>query len=356
MLEDILNTVKTDKPMLSEEIKPLQEDQEGIRIAIIGVGGGGSNCINRLMKSGLRSATAIAINCDAKHLNIIDAHKKILLGRTITKGLGAGGDPEIARKCVENDYTNLKKEIGENELVFVLAGMGGGTGTGAAPVIAKIAKEQGAIVVAMVTYPFNIERSRLKTAQKGIRELIEIADTVVVIDNNRLLAYAPNLPLTQAFELVDTITSRAVAGISDAIIFPSLMNIDFADLKAVMQNGGIAFISLGEGAGHDKVENAIKTTLAHPLLDVDCEGAKGALIHIEGGSDLTLGEAIEIGNGITANFDENANVKIGARVNLELKGMVRITSIVVGVKSPMMFQKEESEGIPYLTDEDLSNL
>ncbi len=360
MFDDIIKAAKSDSQApqhtLSEDIKPVPEENQGIRIAVIGVGGAGCNCVNRMMKAGLKSATAIAINTDAKHLRVTDAHKKILIGKNITRGLGAGGNPEISKKCAEADFEMLKNEIGENELVFIVAGMGGGTGTGAMPVIARVAKEQGAIVVAMVTYPFNIERIRLKTAQRGIRELTAVADTVVVIDNNRLLAYAPNLPINQAFELADSITTRAVTGIADTIMFPSLINIDFADVKAVMQNGGVAFISLGEGNGHDKVTNAIKSTMEHPLLDVDYEGAKGALVHLEGGADLTLGEAIKIGEGVTSSFAEDANVKVGARINPELRGAVRVTTIVVGVKSPMIFQKEEQGGIVHLTEEDMANL
>lgn len=360
MFEDIIKAAKADAPqqtLVEGEIQPVApEDSEHIRIAVIGVGGAGCNCVNRMMKAGLKSATAIAVNTDAKHLNITDAHKKILIGKMITRGLGAGGDPEISRKAAEADSAMLKKEIGENELVFLVAGMGGGTGTGALPVVARLAKEQGAIVVAIVTYPFNIERVRLKTAQKGIRELTAVADTVVVIDNNRLLAYAPNLPLNQAFELADSITARAVTGISDTIMFPSMMNVDFADVRAIMQNGGVAFISLGEGSGHDKVDNAVKSTLEHPLLDVEYEGAKGALIHIEGGADLTLGEAIKIGEGITSSFDENAIIKFGARVNPDLGGGVRVTAVVVGVKSPMIFQREERSGIVHLSEEDVLGL
>lgn len=358
MFDDIIKAAKSDSVQqgISNEITPLPEESSTIRIAVIGVGGAGCNSVNRMMKSGLKSAISIAVNTDSKHLKMIEAHKKILIGKSITKGLGAGGNPDIARKCAEADVDILKKEIGDNELVFICAGMGGGTGTGGAPTVARIAKEMGAIVIGMVTYPFNLERSRLKIAQAGIRELVNIVDTLVVIDNNRLLSYAPNLPINQAFELADSITSHAVMGISDTIMFPSLINVDFADVKAVMQDGGIAFISIGKGEGHNKVEDAIKNTLQHPLLDVDYEGAKGCLLHIEGGQDLTLGEVIKIGEGVTESFDESANVKIGARINPNMRDTVRVTSIVVGVKSPMIFKKEESGGIVHLTDEDLSTL
>lgn len=329
------------KEALKEPFIKNEDETLEVRISVIGVGGAGSNCISRMVKGGLKSAMAIAVNTDAKHLSITQAHKKILIGKNITKGLGAGGDPEIGKKCAEHDIELLKKEIGDNEITFLVGGMGGGTGTGAMPVIAKLAKEQGSTVIAFVTYPFNIERVKQKVALNGIRELLNVADTVVIIDNNRLLKYAPNLPLNQAFEIADSITSRAVVGISDTIMFPSLINVDFADVKAVMQNGGVAFISVGEGSGPTKVEDTIKTALEHPLLDVSYENARGALIHLEGGEDLTLGEAIEIGNGITASFSEEANVKIGARINPSLKGSVRATTIVVGVSSPMILSKEK---------------
>jgi len=221
--------------------------------------------------------------------------------------------------------------------------MGGGTGGGAAPIVAKIAKEQGAIVVAMVTYPFALERVRLKKAQEAIRELTRECDTVVVIDNNRLAAYAPNLPINKAFELADSITSRAVRGISDTIMFPSLINVDYADVKTVMENGGLSMISLGEAGGHDQVTEVVKNTLEHPLLDVDYEDAKGCLIHLEGGTDLTLGDAIHVGELLTKSFNEESAIKMGARINPELRGKIRVTAIVTGVKSPYMFTKEDAE-------------
>ncbi|MDD5339767.1 MAG: cell division protein FtsZ [Candidatus ainarchaeum sp.] len=349
MFDDIIKAARDDKaqtdvskPEAKPENKPESKDadeNEKVRIAVIGVGGAGCNCVNRIFTSGIKSATTIAVNTDGKHLNMIGAHKKILIGRTITKGLGAGGDIAIAKKCAEVDHALLKREIGDNELVFICAGMGGGTGGGAAPVVAKIAKEQGAIVVAMVTYPFALERVRLKKAQVSLQELVKVCDTVVVIDNNRLAAYAPNLPITKAFELADSITTRAVVGISDTIMFPSLINVDYADVQTVMQNGGLAMISLGQGSGHDKVEDVVKDTLEHPLLDVDYEGAKGCLIHLEGGPDLSLGDAIKAGELLTQSFDETASVKMGARINPTLQDGIRITAIITGVKSPYMFGK-----------------
>lgn len=348
MFEDIIAAAKKEK----SEINPVtDEDAARVRIAVIGVGGAGCNCANRLMKNGIKSAKVIAINTDSKHLNMIDAHKKILIGKTITRGLGAGGDVDLARKCAESDREFLKKELGENELVFLAAGMGGGTGSGASPVIAQLAKKEGAIVVAIVTYPFALERVRLRKAQEAIQELVKVADTTIVIDNNRLTAYAPNLPINKAFELADSITARAVTGISDTIMFPSLINVDFADVKAVMEGAGLAMISLGEGNGIDRVEAVVKDTLEHPLLDVDYEDAKGCMMHLEGGPDLTLGDAIKVGEKLTASFNPDANVKIGARVNPAFTEKIRVTAIITGVKSPYILKHTEYDEGDEITEE-----
>ncbi len=337
MFDDIIKAAKgtAEQPKNTTEM-----ENSDIRISVVGVGGAGCNCVNRIFNSGIKSARTIAVNTDGKHLNMIKSHKKILIGKTVTRGLGAGGDTNVARKCAEIDREMLKREIGENELMFVCAGMGGGTGGGAASTIAQIAKEQGAIVVAMVTYPFALERVRLRKAQTSLQELVGVCDTVVVIDNNRLASYVPNLPINKAFELADSITSRAVTGISDTIMFPSLMNVDYADVQAVMQGGGLSMISLGKATGRDKVQAVVKDTLEHPLLDVEYEGAKGALIHLEGGQDLTLGDAIKAGELLTQSFDDNANVKVGARINPALQESMSITAIVTGIKSSYVLGKK----------------
>ncbi len=341
MFDDIIKAAKEGGGQ--QPSQPTELDNASIRISVIGVGGAGCNCVNRLYQNGLKSAHTLAINTDGKHLNMIGANKKVLLGRTITRGLGAGGDLSVAKKCADVDRDMLRKEIGENELVFLVAGMGGGTGSGASPAIAQIAREEGAIVVAMVTYPFALERVRLKKAQAALQELVKVCDTVVVVDNNRLASYVPNLPVNKAFELADSITTRAVTGISDTIMFPSLINVDYADVKTVMEGGGLSMISLGSANGHDKVENVVKDTLEHPLLDVDYEGAKGCLIHLEGGPDLSLGDAIKAGELLTQSFDEGANVKMGARINPQLKDGLRITAIITGVKSPYILGKAADE-------------
>jgi len=296
MFDDIIKAAKEGGEQLPQKA---DMDNSAIRISVIGVGGAGCNCVNRIYQSGMKSARTLAINTDGKHLNMIGANKKFLLGKTITRGLGAGGDLGVAKKCADVDRDVLRSEIGENELVFLCAGMGGGTGSGAAPVVAQIAREQGAIVVAMVTYPFALERVRLKKAQAALQELVKVCDTVVVIDNNRLATYVPNQPVNKAFELADSITTRAVTGISDTRMFPSLINVDYGDVKTVMEGGVLSMISLGSANGHDKVEIVVEDTLEHPLLNVNYEGAKGCLIHLEGGPDLSLGDAIKAGELLT---------------------------------------------------------
>jgi len=316
---------------------------EQVRIAVVGVGGAGCNTVDRMMKTGIRSAQTIAVNTDQLHLKVIQAHKRVLIGSSVTKGLGAGGFPEVATKCAEMSRDKLREVISDKELVFIAAGMGGGTGTGAAPVIAEIAKEQGAIVVSVVTMPFRLERARMQKAKWGLEHLAAKSDTVIVIENDRLVGYVPNLPINEAFNLADAITGKAITGISDTIMLPSLMNIDFADVKSVMENKGFALISMGEGNGPDRIDQVVRNTLEHPLLDASYEGARGALLHIAGGTQLTLGEGIDIGEKISESFDLNADVKIGARLDPSLGNIVTCTSIVTGIKNPYLESKQSAE-------------
>jgi cell division protein FtsZ len=307
---------------------------DNIKIMVVGVGGAGCNTINRLSQMGIKSAETVAVNTDNLHLKMVSADKKILIGKNITKGLGAGGFPEVAARCAQMSKEEIKAALEGVQLLFLCAGMGGGTGTGASPIIAQLAKEQGAIVVSIVTYPFSLERIRIQKAAWGIDELKKTSDTVVIIDNNRLVSYVPNLPLNQAFAVADALTAHAVKGIADTIMFPSLVNIDFADMRAIMGNAGVAIISVGEGKGNGKVEQVVKNTLDHPLLDIDYTGARGALIHIAGGQNLTLGEATQIGEKLTEVFHEDANVIWGARLDPNLGDLVRVTSIMTGITSP----------------------
>jgi len=305
----------------------------GVKIGIVGVGGGGCNTIKRLLDYGIKGAELIAINTDRIHLDTIKPPaKKILIGQSITKGLGAGGYPEIAQKSAEASRPELESALSDFDLIFLVAGMGGGTGTGAAPVVAEIAKKNGALVISIVTYPFRIERARLEKAKKGIEELKKVSDTIVIIDNQKLLDFVPNLPIEQSFMIADEITARAVRGITETLLHPSLINLDFADLTTIMTGGGFAMISVGEGKGINRVEEVVKTTLDNRLLDVDPMGAKGVLLHITGGPDLTLGDANTVGEKITAEVDPHANVIYGARMDQSYLGRIEVIAIMTGLK------------------------
>ncbi len=310
----------------------MDDDNFVPRLAVVGLGGQGCNLINKLYSNGIKSARTIAMNTDAKHLGMIKSEKKLLLGGALTRGLGAGGFPEVGMKAAEYSKEEIRSLITGNNLVFIAAGMGGGTGGGSAPVVAQIAKEEGALVVAFVTYPFALERARKKKADWSIDQLSKQADTTVIIENDRLLSYAPNLPIEKAFDLIDSIASNAVKGIADTITLPSLINLDFADVRSVMGCAGTAMINIGQGYGVDRVEKAVKSTVAHPLLDVELEGAKSALIHVTGGDGLTISEVNAVGEGVTSGLADNANVIFGSRIDPEFKDQIRIMSIVTGVR------------------------
>jgi len=309
-----------------------ENDDFVVKLAVVGAGGQGCNLVNRLYVGGIKSATTIALNTDANHLNIVKAHKKLLIGGSLTRGLGAGGFPEVGAKAADASREDIRKAVTGYNLVFVAAGMGGGTGGGSAPIIAEIAREEGALVVAFVTYPFALERSRKKKADWSIDQLSKQADTTVIIENDRLMSYAPNLPMEKAFDLIDSIASNAVKGIADTITMPSLINLDFADVRTIMANAGTAMINVGYGQGSDKVEKAVRSTVSHPLLDVDLEGAKSALVHVTGGNALTISEATEVGAGVTAGLADNANVIFGSRLEPDFRDQIRVMSIVTGVK------------------------
>ena len=319
-----------------EQEQKQMDDVDGFgdpRIVIIGCGGAGNNTVNRLYNIGVDGAETIAINTDKQHLQMIEADTKILVGKSLTNGLGAGGDPNMGERATEMAQGTIKEVLGDADLVFVTAGMGGGTGTGAAPVVSKIAKEQGAIVVGMVSTPFNVERARTVKAEEGLERLREEADSIIVLDNNRLLDYVPNLPIGKAFSVMDQIIAETVKGISETITQPSLINLDYADMTSIMNQGGVAVMLVGETQDKNKTEEVVKDAMNHPLLDVDYRGASGGLVHITGGPDLTLQEAEGIAQNITNRLEASANVIWGARIQEEYKGKVRVMAIMTGVQS-----------------------
>ncbi|MDE1832979.1 MAG: cell division protein FtsZ [Candidatus Micrarchaeota archaeon] len=333
MVSEILGQSKdSEEPFSSTQIK----------IVTVGFGGAGCNIINRLMKVGVKGTEFVAVNTDAQHFKIIDDRiKKVLIGKTLTRGLGAGGDPNAGAKAAEVDRQLLENVFQGAQLVFLCAGMGGGTGTGSIPVAAQIAKEQGAIVISMVTYPFDLERVRKVKAEEGIQKLRKSSDSVIILDNNRLVKLVPNLPMNDAFALADEVLAKAIGGLVWTITQPSLINIDFADVRSIMGNGGVGFIAVGSGRGNDKVTAASESVLKNKLLDVDFEGASGALIHISGGASLTIGDAIKAGEIITDRMDPKSNIKWGARLIPGFDDQIEIVAIVCGVKGASIVGKLE---------------
>ena len=317
------------------------------KIMVVGTGGAGCNSINRLARAGIKGAELVAVNTDRLHLTTIhESAKKLLIGASITRGLGAGGYPEIGAKAAEVSRDALGKVFASADLVFLTCGMGGGTGTGSAPILAQMAKAQGAIVIAMVTYPFALERARLEKADAGLEALKSAADTIIVIDNNRLVQIVPNLPIDQAFNVADEIIARAVRGITETITTPSLVNLDFADVRAVMSNGGVSMIAVGEAKGMDRAKDVVQNCLHNSLLDIDYTGATGVLLHITGGPDMTLGECNQVGESLTEAVDPNATVIWGARIDPAMEGKIEAIAIFTGIKSPYMLGKNVKNASP----------
>ncbi|MBI2523443.1 cell division protein FtsZ [Candidatus Woesearchaeota archaeon] len=312
-------------------------------IKVLGVGGAGSNMVSWLYKKGIKGAEIIACNTDKQHLDISSADKKFLIGRDITRGLGCGGFPNKGAEAAQESMQQIKDVTKSTDMAFVCAGMGGGTGTGAAPVIAQVVKDSGAIVIGTVTMPFNIERARIDKAEFGLQQLRQVSDTVIVIDNNRLVQIAGNLPVQQAFAVANELIATMIRGIVETIAVPSLVNLDYADVKAIMSNGGVAAIGVGASDTTNKVEEAVKGALSNPLLEISYKGATGALIHIEGGPDMTLDEVSRVGELVTESLDPDANVIWGARVSDEMKGKLTVMTIVTGVRSPWILGKMDEK-------------
>ena len=313
------------------------------RMTVVGCGGAGQNMIDWLYNKGIRGAQIVAINTDLQDLKLKSADKKILVGKEVTRGLGAGGDPHKGIEAARENMAEIKEVLRNSDMVFICAGLGGGTGTGVGPTVAKIAKEIGAIVIGVVTMPFEIERARIDKAEYGLKNLRDITDTVVVIDNNRLVKIAGQLPVQQAFAVANELVSVMIKGIVEIISVPSLVNLDFADVKAIMTSGGVATVGMGTSDTNRRVEEAVEEALANPLLEIDYKGSNGALIHVTGGNDMTLEEIDRAGQLITKSIHPDANVIWGARVDESYSKRVTIMSIMTGVKSPHILGSETKE-------------
>jgi len=295
---------------------------------------------------GISGAETIAVNTDAQDLLYTNANNKILIGRELTNGLGAGSIPQIGEDAARENEHEIKQAVTGADMVFITCGFGGGTGTGAAPIIADIAKKQGALTVGVVTIPFSMEgQRRYENALVGLEKMENIVDTLIVIPNDKLLELAPDLPLHTAFKVADEILTNAVKGIAELVTKAGLVNLDFADIKAVMGGGGVAMIGVGESDTENRAVEAVEKAINNPLLDVDITGANGALINVAGGTDMTLEEAKSVVETISEKLDEDARIIWGAQISEDLEGTIRTMLIVTGVTSPQIFGPKRTTAI-----------
>lgn len=301
-------------------------------IKVIGVGGGGNNAVNRMINANLQGVEFIAVNTDAQALRLSQAGTKLQIGNKLTRGLGAGANPEIGKKAAEENREEILKSLQGADMVFVTAGMGGGTGTGAAPVVAEIAKEVGALTVGVVTRPFTFEgKKRAQQAIDGINEFRSKVDTLIIIPNDRLLQVADkNTPITDAFRIADDILRQGVQGISDLIAVPGLINLDFADVKTIMKETGSALMGIGHSSGDKRAADAAKMAISSPLLETNIDGAKGVLLNITGGPSLGLYEVNEAAEIVSAAADQDANIIFGAVIDENMGENIRVTVIATG--------------------------
>ena len=319
----------------------LQELETNIRV--VGCGGAGGNTIDRMAEEGIHGAKLVAANTDVQHLVEIAADEKILMGEQKTGGRGAGSLPQVGEEAALESQEEIYDSIEGSDMVFVTAGLGGGTGTGSAPVVAKAARESGALTIAIVTTPFTAEGEVRRTnAEAGLERLRDVADTVIVVPNDRLLDAVGKLPVRQAFKVSDEVLMRSVKGITELITKPGLVNLDFADVRTVMEKGGVAMIGLGESDSESKAQDSVKSALRSPLLDVDISGAKSALVNVTGGSDMSIEEAEGVVEEIYERIDPDARIIWGTSIDEELDGEMRTMIVVTGVESPQIYGRNEA--------------
>lgn len=323
-------------PELAEIDRQLEEiiKKQYTKVKVFGVGGGGGNTISRMKEIGIKGGEFIAVNTDAQDLLYTDADYKILIGKELTLGLGAGSDPKIGEEAAHESEQEIKRKLSGCDMAFITCGLGGGTGTGAAPVIASLAKKNGALTIGVVTLPFTIEgKKRIENAEYGLERMEAVVDTLIVIPNDKLLEIAPELPLQTAFKVADEILTNAVKGTTELVTKTGLVNLDFADVKAVMSNGGVSLMGMGEADSANRAQESVEKALANPLLDVDIGNATGALINIIGGNDMSLDEARTIIAAVGERLSPDAKMIWGAQISPEMEKSIRVMIIVTGVKS-----------------------
>ncbi|MBI2108037.1 cell division protein FtsZ [Candidatus Woesearchaeota archaeon] len=338
MPNDARNAGKSDEILnIDAELEQLLAKQRAT-IKVVGCGGSGNNTINRIAEVGIVGVDSIAVNTDAQDLLYTTANKKVLIGRETTRGMGAGSDPRVGEEAARENEAEIKKTLQGCDMVFITCGLGGGTGTGSAPVVAEIAKKLGALTVGVVTMPFSMEGNRrYENALAGLEKMEQIADTLIVIPNDKLLELAPDLPLHTAFKVADEILTNSVKGIAELVTKAGLVNLDFADIRAVMKSGGVALIGVGESDTENRATEAVENAINNPLLDVDISGATGALINVVGGEDMTLDEARKVVETISGKLDEDAKIIWGAQIYKDMEKTLRAMLIVTGVKSSQIF-------------------
>jgi cell division protein FtsZ len=328
-MDDISPELKAIDKELAELVK-----KQIAKIKVVGVGGGGNNSLSRMREIGIKGGELIAVNTDAQDLLYANADQKILIGRELTQGLGAGSNPKIGQEAAKESESEIKKKLNNADMVFITCGLGGGTGTGAAPVIASLAKKQGALTIGIVTLPFTIEgRKRIENAMEGLERMESSVDTLIVIPNDKLLELAPELPLHTAFKIADEILTNAVKGITELVTTSGLVNLDFADVRAVMVDGGVSLIGMGESDSGQRALEAIEKAIQNPLLDVDISNATGALVNIIGGQDMSLEECKSIIEEIGGRLSPDAKLIWGAQISPDMEKSIRVLLIVTGVKS-----------------------
>ena len=328
--------------MTDEQLQDVLKDLQ-TNITVVGCGGAGGNTVNRMHEEGIRGATLVAANTDVQHLVNIEADTKILMGQEKTQGRGAGSLPQVGEEAAIESQSEIRESLEGSDMVFVTAGLGGGTGTGSAPVVAKAAREIGALTIAIVTTPFTAEGEVRRTnAEAGLERLRDVADTVIVVPNDRLLDAVGKLPVRQAFKISDEVLMRSVKGITELITKPGLVNLDFADVRTVMEKGGVAMIGLGESDSDTKAQESVQSALRSPLLDVDISGANSALVNVTGGSDMSIEEAEGVVEEIYDRIDPDARIIWGTSIDEELEGQMRTMIVVTGVDSPQIYGRNEA--------------
>lgn len=342
-MEDVYETQLTsDVKEIDKELAELLKKQTA-KIKVIGVGGGGGNSLSRMKEIGIKGGELIAVNTDAQDLLYSNADQKILIGRELTQGLGAGSNPKVGEEAAKESESEIKKKISGSDMIFITCGLGGGTGTGAAPFIASLAKKQGALTIGVVTLPFTIEgKKRIENAMDGLERMESTVDTLIVIPNDKLLELAPELPLHTAFKIADEILTNAVKGVTELVTTAGLVNLDFADVKAVMVDGGVSLIGMGESDSTNRAVESVEKAINNPLLDVDISNATGALVNIIGGQDMSLDECKTIIETVGNKLSPYAKLIWGAQLAPDMAKSIRVLLIVTGVKSSQILGQGET--------------